>query len=1314
MSPEKNQLLHPPDDGPGTTMSLRLRASLDAALPSVALATRTWRRPTVPVSPVDPPNDAVLFEDPADSAKKYYLPRYRLAEEKVSGQTRYRMALESKGTGWTLTIVFEKFPAPELGTSARNAQELPHEPEFILVHRLFLGETPAGTKELAFRDVVRVEGGLQATLLLESLDERDQVYRALTEAMYATNLIVRRTVRLAVPVPLPNSGAHILSAGTIVLQPKQGLDLAAGSASEGTPHIRWTSEKKISPLGSVQLGLIGKVDFEQVGFRQLGATRHTSGELSSASEWDAGSVLNITPLWNPGGKGGVYDKNSLGVWYTGSAWSIFHQDMQAMVPGAAFVVTNSKQRSEVFVHKAQPVLPQWTVWASLGAPAGGFLNAPSTISRNPQVCNVYVRGGEGALWQLAFFDGRWHSWVKHDGILLAEPAVGSLNPNHEHVFGQGTDGQLFQKWWTSDAGWQAWSPLGAPAPGFVGRPGTVSRSPQVWNVYVRGRDNALWQLPFHGRRRHFWSRHDDGGVLASAPAAGSMNPNHEHVFVRGTDGQVWVKWWLQGSGWSAWAALGAPPGGFVGGPAISDDAATCDLFVRGRDNALWQKSYRSGVWGAWERHNDGGVLAEDPAVASMRADHLQVFVRGTDGRVWQKSWGTRSVAGGNISGNTTIINHPLLNGNRKALCQVTQNWNPGGGGGTYNPKHIGIYLAGDRWAIFNQDGSAMPVGAAFNVRIAVANRSFVHRVAPDNLHGHVTIIRRPELDGKPELMLLITPNWNPVGPGEISAQVGVYDDHPIGVYYTGQNWAIYNQDIAAMPAGAAFNVEIVDAPEAFVHEARPETNTGNYTLIDPASAGAVARNQVISVRLGDESLAKLLVVDCTELLSLRWITFSAAPLYKEEPFRLDLSRLRDSFIFPPNLYPYIFRGIEDVPGGRPGLVRRTVEWNGAQHPYYQEEAQRRLFYYLPDAFKIARRAAPVRAPEMAINVSSPDGSLERTMGSLSYVAVPVTDAARLESARKRLQAHVPDSGGEAELELLPASKLSFKLGLPRPGGTAVSFTEQKDALVNMTKLRHSIELPIEALQAVFEGVFSSSSLVFQGQIDVTLSERDPIPPIPFEARMNDLAGDPLECTLRRQDSGMEASLRNIIESPVRIREMKVTVRSGNRTSSARMEGLVLPLDLAAGQRVAHVLIPDKPFEPTDETEAHFDLREVEVLPDREAIWNAILETTVQPEYVRKVGVKTVVELFRGPEPRVSLVRVNLQRGGGAVVSVDLTEQQLEAEASLRAPLRDYVMGKADPGIFQYQVLTVRGGIRTPASAWKEASTNLIITTEDLE
>ncbi|MFN2164693.1 MAG: hypothetical protein ACK2U9_00350, partial [Anaerolineae bacterium] len=33
---------------------------------------------TVPISPAPEPTDTLLFEDPANPAKKYYLPRYRL------------------------------------------------------------------------------------------------------------------------------------------------------------------------------------------------------------------------------------------------------------------------------------------------------------------------------------------------------------------------------------------------------------------------------------------------------------------------------------------------------------------------------------------------------------------------------------------------------------------------------------------------------------------------------------------------------------------------------------------------------------------------------------------------------------------------------------------------------------------------------------------------------------------------------------------------------------------------------------------------------------------------------------------------------------------------------------------------------------------------------------------------------------------------------------------------------------------------------------------------------------------------------------
>ena len=70
------------------------------------------------------------------------------------------------------------------------------------------------------------------------------------------------------------------------------------------------------------------------------------------------------------------------------------------------------------------------------------------------------------------------------------------------------------------------------------------------------------------------------------------------------------------------------------------------------------------------------------------------------------------------------------------------------------------------------------------------------------------------------------------------------------------------------------------------------------------------------------------------------------------------------------------------------------------------------------------------------------------------------------------------------LELLPASKLSFKLGLPKPGGTAVAFTERGRAAYH-DQVAAFGRASDRGLQAVFEGIFSSSSLIFQGQIEVT-------------------------------------------------------------------------------------------------------------------------------------------------------------------------------------------------------------------------------------
>ncbi|POH74771.1 hypothetical protein CVS27_02545 [Arthrobacter glacialis] len=187
--------------------------------------------------------------------------------------------------------------------------------------------------------------------------------------------------------------------------------------------------------------------------------------------------------------------------------------------------------------------------------------------------------------------------------------------------------------------WSGWFNHGAPAGGFVAGPAIVSRDDSVCNIYVRGTDGALWQKAYWGGQWHAWGRHNDGAVLASEPAAGSMGENHEHVFTRGTDGNVWQKFWTSTAGWSGWFNLGAPAGGFIAGPAIvSRDDSVCNIYVRGADGALWQKAYWGGQWHAWERHNDGAVLASEPAADTMGGNHEHVFVRGTDGNVWSKAW----------------------------------------------------------------------------------------------------------------------------------------------------------------------------------------------------------------------------------------------------------------------------------------------------------------------------------------------------------------------------------------------------------------------------------------------------------------------------------------------------------------------------------------------------------------------------------------------------------------------------------------------------------------------------------------------------
>lgn len=86
--------------------------------------------------------------------------------------------------------------------------------------------------------------------------------------------------------------------------------------------------------------------------------------------------------------------------------------------------------------------------------------------------------------------------------------------------------------------------------------------------------------------------------------------------------------------------------------------------------------------------------------------------------------------------------------------------------------------------------------------------AFVHRAEPANTVGNSTYLDDPSINGDPDAFISVTHNWNPGG------GAGIYNDHPVGVWYDPNRlgWAIFNQDMASMPEGVAFNVVVLRSP----------------------------------------------------------------------------------------------------------------------------------------------------------------------------------------------------------------------------------------------------------------------------------------------------------------------------------------------------------------------------------------------------------------------------------------------------------------------------------------------------------------------
>jgi hypothetical protein len=291
-------------------------------------------------------------------------------------------------------------------------------------------------------------------------------------------------------------------------------------------------------------------------------------------------------------------------------------------------------------------------------------------------------------------------------------------------------------------------------------------------------------------------------------------------------------------------------------------------------------------------------------------------------------------------------------------------------------------------------------------------------------------------------------------------------------------------------------------------------------------------------------------------------------------------------------------------------------------------------------------------------------------------------------------------------------KTQLRLAIPRADATAGPFAERQGALIDLRSGIHdSLSLPMKQFRAIYDAMFGSSDILFSGTVLTNLGTEQE--PIPFSARMNDLAGEIFDYTEEKTAEGIKATLRNAIESPVQISSLAVEFRRGQERFPATIQGLDFsaPIQVGPRQQLSFQVVPGSPLQGEGALSAEYDLDGVQVIPDKEAVWNAILDPSVSAVYSKAITVKTFKQKFDpphdNPDNQIMAIVVDFESGQ----SVELNADNLERSVTLPLPISSYVLGKEDLGQYRYKVRVIRLAGETADAQPRTHNTSLLFLTD---
>ena len=541
----------------------------------------------VPIVAADFNSDTTLLEDPKQPDRSYYLPRYRVA---LDGE-HFRIVLLDVEAGWRLEVDLEKYQAPELAESGREAAEVSHEIAVLLRYELPIGEEAGADSST----VIEAEATLSTTpdglvRAAFAVTTPDELVLALSDVDRRTKLVVRRSVSAAVALePEEDPGR-----GPIILDPRFRDRILDRFPYPG-PIERGPFEPGPVERGPFEPGPVERGPFEP-GPVERGPI------LEPGPILDDGPILEPGPIIRPGGP--ILDRGPI------------------LEPGP--ILDRGPILEPGPILDRGPILLPGMIFepAEAGAVVAeaallpGLDSGPDACSWGAGRLDVFARGRDAAVWH-RWYEGGWSDWESLGGQITSDPAAVSWGPGRIDLFARGADNAIWHK--SYDGGWSDWDSLGG---GFNFGPDAASWGPGRLDVFAIGLDDAAWHKSYEGG----WSDWESlGGIKTSKPAAVSWGPQRIDLFARGTDNAVWTNAYdaPEIGGWTGWFSLG---GGFNSGPTVASwGSGRLDVFAAGLDNALWHMWWEGGPWQGWE--SLGGSLTADPGAVAWGPGRIDIFGR---------------------------------------------------------------------------------------------------------------------------------------------------------------------------------------------------------------------------------------------------------------------------------------------------------------------------------------------------------------------------------------------------------------------------------------------------------------------------------------------------------------------------------------------------------------------------------------------------------------------------------------------------------------------------------------------------------------